>query len=96
MGNYQNTRHHKGPRELTTGGEWLYGRKPVIEALRAGDVGGDADDARVERAGRDGVENRLHVGAGTGPEHADAERALSAGEGIDRFHAPDHSRKNGV
>ena len=36
MGNYQNTRHHKGPRELTTGGEWLYGRNPVIEALRAG------------------------------------------------------------
>ena len=37
MGNYQNTRHHKkGPRELTAGGEWLYGRNPVIEALRAG------------------------------------------------------------
>ena len=36
MGNYQNTRHHKGPRELATGGEWLYGRNPVIESLRAG------------------------------------------------------------
>jgi 23S rRNA (guanosine2251-2'-O)-methyltransferase len=37
MGNYQNNRHHnKGPRELVTGGEWLYGRNPVIEALRAG------------------------------------------------------------
>ena len=36
MGNYQNTRHHKGPRELVTGGEWIYGRNPVIEALRAG------------------------------------------------------------
>ena len=36
MGNYQNTRHRKGPRELVTGGEWLYGRNPVIEALRAG------------------------------------------------------------
>ena len=36
MGNHQNTRHHKGPRELVTGGEWLYGRNPVIEALRAG------------------------------------------------------------
>ena len=36
MGNYQNTRHHKGPRELATGGEWIYGRNPVIEALRAG------------------------------------------------------------
>ena len=23
MGNYQNTRHHKGPRELTTGGEFM-------------------------------------------------------------------------
>lgn len=36
MGNYQNTRHHKGPRELVTGGEWLYGRNPVEEALAAG------------------------------------------------------------
>ena len=27
---------HKGPRELCTGGEWIYGRNPVIEALRAG------------------------------------------------------------
>lgn len=35
MGNYQNTRHHKGPRELVTGGEWLYGRNPVEEALAA-------------------------------------------------------------
>lgn len=36
MGNYQNTRHRKGPRELVSGGEWLYGRNPVIEVLRAG------------------------------------------------------------
>ena len=36
MGNYQNTRHAKGPRELATGGEWIYGRNPVVEALRAG------------------------------------------------------------
>ena len=36
MGNYQNTRHHKGPRELVTGGEWIYGRNPVEEALAAG------------------------------------------------------------
>lgn len=36
MGNYQNTRHHKGPREMVTGGEWLYGRNPVEEALAAG------------------------------------------------------------
>lgn len=36
MGNYQNTRHHKGPREIVTGGEWLYGRNPVEEALAAG------------------------------------------------------------
>ncbi|MGN0848035.1 MAG: 23S rRNA (guanosine(2251)-2'-O)-methyltransferase RlmB [Kiritimatiellia bacterium] len=27
---------HKGPRELCAGGEWIYGRNPVIEALRAG------------------------------------------------------------
>lgn len=36
MGNYQNTRHHKGPRELVTGGEWIYGRNPVEEVLSAG------------------------------------------------------------
>ena len=36
MGNYQNTRHHKGPRELVAGGEWIYGRNPVEEALAAG------------------------------------------------------------
>ena len=35
MGNYQNTRH-RGPREMVTGGEWLYGRNPVEEALAAG------------------------------------------------------------
>ena len=28
--------NHKGPRELVTGGEWLYGRNPVEEALAAG------------------------------------------------------------
>ncbi len=26
----------RGPRELCTGGEWIYGRNPVAEALRAG------------------------------------------------------------
>ena len=36
MGNYRNMRHHKGPRELVTGGEWIYGRTPVEEALAAG------------------------------------------------------------
>ena len=36
MGNYQNTRHRKGPRELVTGGEWIYGRNPVEEVLAAG------------------------------------------------------------
>lgn len=36
MGNYQNTRHTKGPREMLTGGEWIYGRNPVEEALAAG------------------------------------------------------------
>jgi 23S rRNA (guanosine2251-2'-O)-methyltransferase len=30
------TPHRKGPRELVTGGEWLYGRNPVEEALAAG------------------------------------------------------------
>ena len=28
--------HRKGPRELVTGGEWVYGRSPVEEALAAG------------------------------------------------------------
>lgn len=28
--------HNKGPRELVTGGEWIYGRNPVEEALAAG------------------------------------------------------------
>lgn len=29
-------RHQKGPREIVTGGEWIYGRNPVEEALAAG------------------------------------------------------------
>ena len=29
-------RRHRGPRELVTGGEWIYGRNPVEEALAAG------------------------------------------------------------
>ena len=29
-------RHARGPRELVSGGEWLYGRNPVEEALAAG------------------------------------------------------------
>ena len=32
----RNTGRHKGPRELVSGGEWLYGRNPVEEALAAG------------------------------------------------------------
>ena len=28
--------HRKGPREMCTGGEWIYGRNPVVETLRAG------------------------------------------------------------
>ena len=32
----QQHNHHKGPREMVTGGEWLYGRNPVEEALAAG------------------------------------------------------------
>lgn len=31
-----NKNRHKGPRELVSGGEWLYGRNPVEEALAAG------------------------------------------------------------
>ena len=33
---HQHEQHHRGPRELVTGGEWLYGRNPVEEALAAG------------------------------------------------------------
>ncbi len=29
-------RQVRGPRELCTGGEWIYGRNPVVEALQAG------------------------------------------------------------
>ena len=29
-------RKHRGPRELVTGGEWIYGRNPVEEVLAAG------------------------------------------------------------
>ncbi len=31
-----NANRHRGPRELVTGGEWIYGRNPVEEALAAG------------------------------------------------------------
>lgn len=36
MDNRAKHNHHKGPRELVTGGEWIYGRNPVEEALAAG------------------------------------------------------------
>ena len=36
MENFHKNRHRKGPRELVTGGEWIYGRNPVEEALAAG------------------------------------------------------------
>ena len=32
----RNDKQHRGPRELVTGGEWIYGRNPVEEALAAG------------------------------------------------------------
>ena len=35
MGSFHDNRR-KGPRELVSGGEWLYGRNPVEEALAAG------------------------------------------------------------
>lgn len=36
MANHHETRHSRGPRELVTGGEWIFGRNPVEEALAAG------------------------------------------------------------
>ena len=36
MSSFRNAGRHKGPRELVSGGEWLYGRNPVEEALAAG------------------------------------------------------------
>ena len=36
MGSHGNNNRRKGPRELVTGGEWIYGRNPVEEALAAG------------------------------------------------------------
>lgn len=36
MGAHGNANRRKGPREMVTGGEWIYGRNPVEEALAAG------------------------------------------------------------
>ena len=36
MNGDRNERRHRGPREMVTGGEWIYGRNPVEEALAAG------------------------------------------------------------
>ncbi|MBR1870349.1 MAG: 23S rRNA (guanosine(2251)-2'-O)-methyltransferase RlmB [Kiritimatiellae bacterium] len=36
MDTRNHNQHKKGPRELVTGGEWIYGRKPVLEVFRAG------------------------------------------------------------
>ena len=36
MGDRHGARDHRGPREMVTGGEWIYGRNPVEEALAAG------------------------------------------------------------
>lgn len=35
MGSLDSKRRHRGPREMVSGGEWLYGRNPVEEALAA-------------------------------------------------------------
>ena len=69
MGNYQNTRHRKGPRELMTGGEWIYGRNPVEEALAAGRrtaseivlPGAFADDDQLRRIRDEALSRRLVV-----------------------------------
>ena len=70
MGNYQNTRHHKGPRELVTGGEWIYGRNPVEEALAAGrrtcteivlPPGGADEDDQLRRIREEARARRLVV-----------------------------------
>ena len=70
MGNYQNTRHRKGPRELVAGGEWLYGRNPVEEALAAGrrtcteivlPPGGADDDEQLRRIRDEARARRLVV-----------------------------------
>ena len=69
MGNYQNTRHRKGPRELVAGGEWIYGRNPVEEALAAGRrtcteivlPPGDADDGQLRRIRDEARARRLVV-----------------------------------
>ena len=36
MGNYQNTRHRKGPREMVTGGERLLDGIPAVDPLAPG------------------------------------------------------------
>ena len=72
MGNYLNTRHRKGPRELVTGGEWIYGRNPVEEALAAGrrtcteivlPPGGADEDDQIRRIRDEAHARRLVVRA---------------------------------
>ena len=57
------------------GGEEAGGDVVAAGALEDGcalDVGEDEDDLGVKVAGGDGVEDGLHVGAGTGAEHGEA------------------------
>lgn len=54
-----------------TGGNIGVGRPLENEALRV--VGEDQSDFGLEGPGADGVEDRLHVGAGTGTEDAESE-----------------------
>ena len=69
MGNYQNTRH-RGPREMVTGGEWIYGRNPVEEALAAGrrtaseivlPPGGPDEDEQLQRIRDEAHSRRLVI-----------------------------------
>ena len=62
-------RHVKGPREMVSGGEWIYGRNPVEEALAAGRrecteivlPPAAADDAQLARIRDEARSRRLAI-----------------------------------
>jgi len=62
--------HRQGPREMVSGGEWIYGRNPVEEALAAGrrtcteivlPPRTDHEDAQIARIRDEAVSRRLVV-----------------------------------
>ena len=61
---------HRGPRELVTGGEWIFGRNPVEEALAANrrtaseivlPAGGIDDDEQLQRIADEARQRRIVI-----------------------------------